>query len=48
VFQSKIFDCILTPLNKLFMWNIIVVHTKSWTFWNFQIHWKEHEMGLWC
>jgi hypothetical protein len=29
VFQSKIFDCILTPLNKLFMWNIIVVHTKS-------------------
>ncbi len=29
VFQLKIIDCILTSLNKLFMWNIIVVHTKS-------------------
>jgi hypothetical protein len=29
VFQLKIIDCILTYLNKLFMWNIIVVHTKS-------------------
>jgi hypothetical protein len=28
VFQSKIFDCILTFLNKLFMWSIIMVHTK--------------------
>jgi hypothetical protein len=29
VFQLKIIDYILTSLNKLFMWNIIVVHTKS-------------------
>jgi len=29
VFQLKIIDCILTSLNKLFMWGIIVVHTKS-------------------
>jgi hypothetical protein len=29
VFQSKIFDCILTSLNKLFMWSVIVVHIKS-------------------
>jgi hypothetical protein len=29
VFQLKIIDCILTSLNKLFMWSIIVVHTKS-------------------
>jgi hypothetical protein len=29
VFPSNIFDYILTSLNKLFMWNIIVVHTKS-------------------
>ncbi len=48
VFQLKIINCIFTSLNKLFKWNIIVVHTKSWRFWNFQIHWKEHEMGLWC
>jgi hypothetical protein len=41
VFQLKIIDCILTSLNKLFMWGIIAVHTKSWTFWSFQIHWKE-------
>jgi len=47
VFQLKIVDCILTSLNKLFMC-IIVVHTKAWTLWNFQIHWREHEMGLWC
>jgi hypothetical protein len=40
VFQLKIIDCILTSLNKLFMWGIIVVCTKSWTLWNFQIHWK--------
>ncbi len=40
VFQLKIIDCILTSLNKLFMWSIIVVHTKSWTLWNFQIHWR--------
>jgi hypothetical protein len=48
VFQLKILDCILTSLNKLFKWNIIVVYTKFRTLWNFQIHWKEHEMGLWC
>jgi hypothetical protein len=48
VFQLKIIDCILTSLNKLFMWSIIVVHTKSWTLWNFQIRWREHEMGLRC
>jgi hypothetical protein len=36
----------LTPLNKLFMWAIIVVHTKTLS--NFQIHWREHEMGLSC
>jgi hypothetical protein len=48
VFQLKIINCILTSLNKLFKWSIIVVHIKSWTIWNFQIHWKEHEMGLWC
>jgi hypothetical protein len=47
VFQLKIIDCILTSLNKLFM-RIIVVHIKFWTLWNFQIHWREHEMGLWC
>jgi hypothetical protein len=29
VFQLKIIDCILTSLNKLFMWSIIVVHIKS-------------------
>jgi hypothetical protein len=29
VFQLKIIDCILTSLNKLFMWSIIMVHTKS-------------------
>jgi hypothetical protein len=28
VFLLKIIDCILTSLYKLFMWNIIVVHTK--------------------
>jgi hypothetical protein len=28
VFQLKIFDYILTSLNKLFEWNIIVVHIK--------------------
>jgi hypothetical protein len=28
-------DCILTSLN---MYSIIVVHNKSWTLWNFQIH----------
>jgi hypothetical protein len=28
VLQLKIIDCILTSLNKLFMWNIIVVHIK--------------------
>ncbi len=48
VFQLKIIECILTSLNKLLMWNIILVHTKSRTLWNFQIHWREHEMGLWC
>jgi len=40
VFQLKIIDYIWTFLNKLFMWSIIVAHTKTWTFWNFQIHWK--------
>jgi hypothetical protein len=40
VFQLKIIDCILTSLNKLFMWSIIVVHTNSWRLWNFQIHWR--------
>jgi hypothetical protein len=29
VFQLKIINCIFTSLNKLFKWNIIVVHTKS-------------------
>jgi hypothetical protein len=29
VFQLKIIDCVLTSLNTLFMWNIIVVHIKS-------------------
>ncbi len=29
VFQLKIIDCILTSLNTLFMWNIIVVHIRS-------------------
>ncbi len=29
VFQLKIIDCILTSLNKLFMWSIIMVRTKS-------------------
>jgi len=48
VFQLKIIDCILTSLNKLFMRGIIVFHTKSWTFWSFQIHWKEHEIRLLC
>jgi len=38
VFQLNILDCILTFLNKLFMWSIIVVHTIFWTLWNFQIH----------
>ncbi len=28
VFVLKIIDCNLTSLSKLFMWNIIVVHTK--------------------
>jgi len=28
VLQLKKIDCILTSLNKLFMWNIILVHTK--------------------
>ncbi len=42
VFQLKILECIFTSLNKLLMWNIILVCTKSWT------HWREHEMGLWC
>jgi hypothetical protein len=28
-FQLKIIDFILTSLNKLFMWSIIVVHTNS-------------------
>jgi hypothetical protein len=44
VFESKIIECILTSLN---MYSIIVVHNKSWTLWNFQIHWRKHEMGLW-
>jgi len=48
VFQLKIIDYILTSLNKLFMWGIIVVHTKCWTLWSFQIYWKEHEAGLLC
>jgi hypothetical protein len=48
VFQVKISDCILTYLKNLFMWSIIVVHIKSWTLLNFQIHWRGHEMGLWC
>ncbi len=48
VFQLNIIACILTSLNKLFMWGIIVVHTKTQTLWNFQIHWGEHEMGLSC
>jgi hypothetical protein len=48
VFQLNIIACVLTSLNKLFMWGIIVVHTKTWTLWNFQIHWGEHEMGLSC
>ncbi len=47
VFQLKIIECILTSSNKLLMWNIIVLHTKTWTPWNFQVHWREHEMGLW-
>jgi hypothetical protein len=42
VFQLKILECIFTSLNKLLMWNIILICTKSWT------HWREHEMGLWC
>jgi hypothetical protein len=29
VFQLKIIDCILTSLNRLFMWSSIVVHIKS-------------------
>jgi hypothetical protein len=28
-FQLKINACILTSLNKLFMWVIIVIHTKT-------------------
>jgi hypothetical protein len=47
VFQLNIISCVLTSLNKLFMWGIIMVHTKTWALWNFQIHWGEHEMGLW-
>jgi len=31
VFQLNIIPCFLTYLNKLFMWGIIVVHTKTWT-----------------
>jgi hypothetical protein len=38
VFQLNIITCVLTSLNKLFMWAIIVVHTKTQTLWNFQIH----------
>jgi hypothetical protein len=38
VFQLNIITCVLTSLNKLFMWGIIVVHTKTQTLWNFQIH----------
>jgi hypothetical protein len=48
VFQLKIIDYILKSLNTLFICTIIVVHIKSWTFWNFRIHWRKHEMGLWC
>jgi hypothetical protein len=29
VFQLNIISCVLTSLNKLFMWGIIVVHTKT-------------------
>jgi hypothetical protein len=29
VFQLNIIACVLTSLNKLFMWGIIVVHTKT-------------------
>jgi hypothetical protein len=29
MFQLNIIDCILTFLNKLFMWSIIMVHIKS-------------------
>ncbi len=36
VFQLNIIACVLTSLNKLFMWGIIVVHTKTRTLWNFQ------------
>ncbi len=38
VFQLKRIDCILTSLNKLEMWSIIMVHNKIETLWNFQIH----------
>jgi hypothetical protein len=48
VFLLNITSCVLTSLNKLFMWGIIVVHTKTWTLSNFQIHRGEHEMGLSC
>jgi hypothetical protein len=48
VFQLNIIVYVLTSLNKLFMFGIIVLHTKTWTLWNFQIHWGEHEIGLSC
>jgi hypothetical protein len=38
VFQLNIIACVLTSLNKLFMWGIIVIHIKTQTLWNFQIH----------
>ncbi len=38
VFQLNIIACVLTSLNKLFMWGIIMVHTQMRTLWNFQIH----------
>jgi hypothetical protein len=37
VFQLNIIACVLTSLNKLFMWGITVIHTKPQRVWNFQI-----------
>jgi hypothetical protein len=42
VFQLNIISCVLPSLNKLFMWGIIVVHTKTCKFMEENMKWGVH------
>jgi hypothetical protein len=46
IFQLKIIACILTSLNKLFMWSILAVHTKSKHFVTFNVIEKNMKWGF--